>query len=85
MKKEIFCKIIEIEETQGLVVKSVDDDSPEEFPSVEVTIKVNGITATQKLTFESEERRDEAFEKISEVEIKSIFDGLNNFFDSPEK
>lgn len=81
MNKEIFCKIIEIDETQGLVVKEYDEDSPEEFPCVKITIKVDGVTVCQKLTFEEEEKRDLAFDKISEETIKKVYVSTKNFFE----
>lgn len=72
--KKIFCKVIELESTQVLVVKDVDKEN--EQPCIVVTLFVNDICIQQMFTFEDPKTLDESFDYFNEQRAQELYNGV---------
>lgn len=67
--KEINFKIIELDNYQVLVEKDYDDE--ENLDLLVIKFFIQGMKVCQKLGFDSEEKRDDAFERITKEQVEA--------------
>lgn len=70
--KKTFFKIFELPTHQVLITKDFDEDST---PTVVISFFLDGVKLTQTMGFDTEKKRDIAFDSITESELQQILDG----------
>ncbi|MFK7061405.1 hypothetical protein V3Q90_14905 [Flavobacterium oreochromis] len=63
MQKQIYFKIIELENHQVLVEKCLDDD--DETEAIQIVFYIHNFKIVNKLCFETQEKQNKAFELIN--------------------
>ena len=67
--KETFFKIFELENHQVLIQKDFDNESDDNSDLILIVFYVNGVKCQQTLGYETAEKRDEIFDKITESQV----------------
>lgn len=67
--KDVYFKIVELNMYQVLLSKEYDDH---ENPCIAVTFHFEGIKVCQKLGYNSESKRDIAFDSISDKQVEEV-------------
>ena len=78
MQKQIYFKIIELENYQVLVEKCLDDD--DETEAMNVSFHIKGMKVSHNLSYESMEKRDNDFEQFDEKQAQKFIDSITHFF-----
>lgn len=74
MAKEQVFRIIELPTHQVLLTKDFDEVEEEEKPIVSITFFIDGAKVCQKMGYETEIKRDEMFDKITEEQAQNTLD-----------
>lgn len=72
MKKKVYFRIIELDNSQMLLQKSYDEE--EEKPTLIVSFHVEGCYVTQTHGYNEESKRDKMFNTYTDVQAQSMFD-----------
>ncbi|POR20665.1 hypothetical protein BWK57_12815 [Flavobacterium columnare] len=77
MQKQIYFKIIELENYQVLVEKCFDDD--DETEAMNVSFHIKGMKVSYNLSYETMEKRDNDFEQFDKKQAQKFIDSIRNF------
>lgn len=81
MKKEVYYKIIEVDNNQVLLKKSFDGlDTHHVTDTVVAETHINGMMAALTFGFDGEERRDEMFNNFSEEDARNFRLQMENLY-----
>lgn len=77
---ELNFRIVETPSHQVLLQKDFDNEDEENYYVLEIVFFINGIKASQKMSFNSEEKRNNAFDKMSNELIFKIVEQTQKMF-----
>lgn len=72
--KNIFCKIIELEEHQVLVVKSFESRDDGDFYQLEIRTLFDGFEPTTTIDYRQEDVRDKAYDSFTTEKAQQFID-----------
>ena len=71
--KEVNFRIIELPTHQVLLAKDFDDDE-DNISLITITFFIDNVKVCQKYGYESESKRDETFDSITDNQVQNILD-----------
>jgi len=77
---EINFRIVETPNHQVLLSKYFDNEDEDNYYVLEIVFFIKGTKASQKMSFNTEEKRDNAFDKMSNELIFKIVEQTEKMF-----